>query len=167
MTVTSEQAGPTQAALQCADGVELIGEMKGSGYKIPPSLVRRADGQTIQLTPLLYATLREIDGVRDDRADAELHARLNQAPIEPREREVLAEGAGINWVTLLLQSQDPLERVDAERAIRTAVEFQVALSVPFEAHHCDSGLDNGELRDAARGPLNREDPSSGARNEPG
>src|SRR4051812_18800395 len=38
--------------------------MAGSGYRIPPSLVRRADGQTIQLTPLLYATLREIDGRR-------------------------------------------------------------------------------------------------------
>jgi putative peptide zinc metalloprotease protein len=38
--------------------------MTGSGYKVPPSLVRRADGQTIQLTPLLYATVREIDGRR-------------------------------------------------------------------------------------------------------
>ena len=38
--------------------------MAGSGYRVPPSLVRRADGQTIQLTPLLYATLREIDGRR-------------------------------------------------------------------------------------------------------
>jgi putative peptide zinc metalloprotease protein len=38
--------------------------MSGSGYKIPPSLVRRIDGQTIQLTPLLYAILREIDGRR-------------------------------------------------------------------------------------------------------
>src|SRR3954451_10061276 len=38
--------------------------MAGSGYRVPPSLVRRTDGQTIQLTPLLYATLREIDGRR-------------------------------------------------------------------------------------------------------
>ena len=44
--------------------VELIGEMAGSGYRVPPSLVRRIDGQTIQLTPLLYATLRAIDGQR-------------------------------------------------------------------------------------------------------
>src|SRR5690349_4328370 len=64
MTVTSEGSVPTQEVLQRADGVELIGEMAGSGYKIPPSLVRRADGQTIQLTPLLYATLRAIDGSR-------------------------------------------------------------------------------------------------------
>ena len=29
--------------------------MPGSGYREPPALVRRADGQTVQLTPLLYA----------------------------------------------------------------------------------------------------------------
>jgi putative peptide zinc metalloprotease protein len=62
--MTTIEAGPAQASLQRAAGVELIGEMAGSGYRIPPSLVRRADGQTIQLTPLLYATLREIDGRR-------------------------------------------------------------------------------------------------------
>ncbi|MEW5808557.1 MAG: hypothetical protein AB1925_03810 [Actinomycetota bacterium] len=62
--MTSEGSVPTREVLQRADGVELIGEMAGSGYKVPPSLVRRADGQTIQLTPLLYATLRAIDGSR-------------------------------------------------------------------------------------------------------
>lgn len=65
MTVTTERAHAAEAAvLYRADGVELMGEMAGSGYRIPPSLVRRADGQTIQLTPLLYATLHEIDGHR-------------------------------------------------------------------------------------------------------
>ena len=48
-----------------ADGVELIGEYEGSGYKEPPSLVRRADGQVIQLPPLLYAIARRADGHHD------------------------------------------------------------------------------------------------------
>ena len=47
-----------------ADGVELLGEMPGSGYRTPPALVRRGDGQTIQLTPLLYAVLAAVDGRR-------------------------------------------------------------------------------------------------------
>ena len=51
--------------LRRADGVQLIGEMAGSGYRSPPSLVRRADGQTIQLTPLLYLLLEAVDGDRD------------------------------------------------------------------------------------------------------
>jgi putative peptide zinc metalloprotease protein len=47
-----------------ADGVELIGEMVGSGYREAPSLARRADGQTIQLTGLLYLVLESVDGRR-------------------------------------------------------------------------------------------------------
>ena len=47
-----------------ADGVELIGEMVGSGYRQPPSLARRGDGQTFQLTKLLYLVLSAIDGRR-------------------------------------------------------------------------------------------------------
>ena len=46
------------------DGVQLIGEMVGSGYRTPPALVRRGDGQTLQLTPLLYAVLDAADGRR-------------------------------------------------------------------------------------------------------
>ncbi len=38
--------------------------MVGSGYRTPPSLVRRSDGQTLQLTPLLYRVLEAIDGRR-------------------------------------------------------------------------------------------------------
>ncbi|WP_076264040.1 hypothetical protein [Intrasporangium flavum] len=47
-----------------AEGVELIGEMAGSGYRVPPALARRADGQTFQLTPLLYLVLTTVDGRR-------------------------------------------------------------------------------------------------------
>jgi putative peptide zinc metalloprotease protein len=80
MTVTTERAAATRAALQRADGVELIGELVGSGYRVPPSLVRRADGQTIQLTPLLYATLREIDG---QRTPAEVAAAVSASTGRP------------------------------------------------------------------------------------
>ncbi len=48
-----------------ADGVQLLGELDGSGYQEPPCLARRVDGQTIQLTALLYRVLEAIDGRRD------------------------------------------------------------------------------------------------------
>jgi putative peptide zinc metalloprotease protein len=63
--------GPA-AAPRLADGVELLGEYKGSGYRQPPSLVRRADGQVIQMSPLLYRVTCRIDGCRDPAAIAEL-----------------------------------------------------------------------------------------------
>ncbi len=63
-TGASESAATARVVPRRAEDVELIGELAGSGYRVPPSLARRADGQTIQLTPLLYAILREIDGHR-------------------------------------------------------------------------------------------------------
>src|SRR3954466_4594708 len=65
----SRSRGGTPAAgrrpPRLADGVELIGEYEGSGYKEPPSLVRRGDGQVVQLTPLLYTVTEKADGRRD------------------------------------------------------------------------------------------------------
>src|SRR5690242_13614443 len=53
-----------------ADGLELLGDVSGSGYKDGAALVRRADGQMVQLGPLMYAVLEAIDGTRDAAAVA-------------------------------------------------------------------------------------------------
>ena len=63
--------GPGQVP-RLADGVELLGEYKDSGYAQPPSLVRRPDGQVIQMSPLLYQVACRIDGSRDPAAIADL-----------------------------------------------------------------------------------------------
>ena len=63
-TVTGTR--PSAQAPAHADGVQLIGEAKGSGYREAPFLVRRADGQTIQLTRLLYLVLEGVDGDRNE-----------------------------------------------------------------------------------------------------
>jgi putative peptide zinc metalloprotease protein len=55
-----------------AAGIELIGEMKDSGFDKPPALVRRADGQMIQLSELLYLVACQIDGTRAPGAIAAL-----------------------------------------------------------------------------------------------
>jgi putative peptide zinc metalloprotease protein len=65
---------PTRAA-----GVELVGEMRGTGYRTPPKLVRRADGQALHLTPLLYEVLMAIDGRRTyDGVAAAVSSRLGR-----------------------------------------------------------------------------------------
>lgn len=63
--------GPAPDVPVRADGLELLGEMTGSGYRVPPSLVRRADGQTVQLTRLLHLVLAAVDGHRDHAEIAE------------------------------------------------------------------------------------------------
>jgi putative peptide zinc metalloprotease protein len=55
-----------------AEGVELLGEFRNSGDNQPPSLMRRADGQVIQVSRLLYLVASRIDGSRDALAIAEL-----------------------------------------------------------------------------------------------
>ena len=47
-----------------AEGVELLGEIPGSGYRRPPALARRQDGQVLSLTPLLHQVLQAVDGRR-------------------------------------------------------------------------------------------------------
>jgi putative peptide zinc metalloprotease protein len=44
--------------------VELCGDVHGSGYSGGAALVRRADGQMVQLGPLMYALLECVDGRR-------------------------------------------------------------------------------------------------------
>src|SRR3954462_5144265 len=69
MSVTVDRpASPTPGeappALARAEGLELLGEVSGSGYKDGAALVRRADGQMVQLGPLMYGLLEETDAER-------------------------------------------------------------------------------------------------------
>jgi putative peptide zinc metalloprotease protein len=58
---------PTRAVdrPKLAEGLDLIGEFEDSGFKEPQYIARRADGQVIQLTQLLYQVAAEADGQRD------------------------------------------------------------------------------------------------------
>jgi len=47
-----------------AAGIELLGELKDSGFAQPQSLIRRADGQVIQLSRLLYLVASLMGGAR-------------------------------------------------------------------------------------------------------
>src|SRR5581483_2448809 len=66
---------PATGALDRAQGVELLGDVHGSGYKEGACLVRRADGQMVQLGPLMYALL---DASNGERNAAELSAALSE-----------------------------------------------------------------------------------------
>lgn len=71
---TGEEAIPERAA-----GVELIGEMPGTGYRRAPAIARRGDGQLVKLTPLLHLLFGAIDGRRSYRdLAAELSRRSDR-----------------------------------------------------------------------------------------
>ena len=76
LAAPAADAGAAGAALRLADpprladGTELMGEFRDSGDSAPPSLVRRPDGQVIQMSRLLYLTAAALDGARDEDAIA-------------------------------------------------------------------------------------------------
>src|SRR4051794_23496854 len=73
--VTPSPASPDRKhaeLLRRADGIELIGEFEGSGFSKARLLARRADGQVVQLTKLLYAVAEAADGHRDAQAVSEV-----------------------------------------------------------------------------------------------
>ena len=97
-----------------ADDVQLLGSMVGSGYRTPPSLVRRGDGQTLQLTPLLYEVLDAADGRR---TCAEIAAVVGQAVQRAVPEDAVATVVDqhlrpLGLVKLADGSEPPLKRSD-------------------------------------------------------
>ena len=62
---TSTAVTDPPLAFARAEGVDLLGEVNGSGYRNGAALVRRPDGQMVQLQPMMYGLLEEVDGSRD------------------------------------------------------------------------------------------------------
>jgi putative peptide zinc metalloprotease protein len=72
---------PNTSTLRLADGVELVGEYKGSGLKEPLYLAKRADGQVVQLSALLFTLLHQVDGCTDIERLAERTSQATQLPV--------------------------------------------------------------------------------------
>ena len=74
-----------------ASGIELLGEMSHSGFREPPRLVRRGDGQVLQLTPLLYDVLSAVDGRRGAPDLAEEVSARAEKRLSPEDIQFLVE----------------------------------------------------------------------------
>lgn len=77
-----------------AEGIELLGVVEGSGYKAGAALVRRADGQMVQVGTLLYDLLECIDGERSLDELAAALAEKTGRRVEQRHVIALAEKLG-------------------------------------------------------------------------
>ena len=136
------------------DGLQLIGEMQGSGYRVPPALVRRADGQTMQLTPLLYAVLEAADGSRPVEQIAEEVSRRTGRALSADNVQTLVDDQ-LRPLGLLLRadgSAPELRRGDPLLALRA----KVAVTDP----HTTRGSPTPSGCCSAPGPGSRSWPSS-------
>ncbi|MFL5681015.1 MAG: hypothetical protein ACJ77B_10485 [Chloroflexota bacterium] len=110
------------------DGLELIGEMAGSGYRNPPSLVRRSDGQTLQLTPLLYAVLEAVDGRRGYAEIAEHVSERTGRSVSASDVETLVERQ-LRPQALLLGADGSVPRLKRSNPL-LGLRFKLALTDP-------------------------------------
>jgi putative peptide zinc metalloprotease protein len=78
-------------APRLARGVELCGEYEGSGFKKAPYIARRSDGQTIQLSKLLYAVAEACDGRRTYDEIAAAASESFGRRLSPRNAKTLVE----------------------------------------------------------------------------
>jgi putative peptide zinc metalloprotease protein len=119
---------PAATVVSRARGIELLGPLEGSGYRDPPHLVRRGDGQTVQLTPLLYLLLDAIDGRRDLSQLAAVLSERAGKRATPDQVRMLVEHklrpAG------LLREEDGTEPAVHKRRPLLALSFRYAVSDP-------------------------------------
>jgi len=108
------------AAPARADGVRLLGAQQGSGYRVPPSLAQRADGQVVSLTPLLYAVLAAVDGARtEEEIAAAVSAETGRGVAAADVRTLLGSRLRpLGLVTLADGSQPPVRKANPLLALR-------------------------------------------------
>lgn len=101
------------------DGTELIGQAEGSGLREPPYLVRRCDGQVVQLSQLLYVLASHMDG-RDLEAIAESASNHLQLRVSPQQIAHVAEHklAPLGLVAYPDGSTAKFERLNAMLGLR-------------------------------------------------
>jgi putative peptide zinc metalloprotease protein len=109
-----------RVVLHRAEGLELLGEVPGSGYRKPPALARRGDGQVITLTPLLQQTMTAIDGRRNL---AEVAAAVSEASgrlVRPEDDQQLVDATlrPLGLLRLADGSEPELRRANPLLALR-------------------------------------------------
>jgi putative peptide zinc metalloprotease protein len=105
--------GHARVALERARGIELLGDLDGAGYEGGAFLVRRADGQMVQLGPLLYALLDCVDGRRStaelaECVSGELGRRLDEEQVVALAEKLAAQGLLAGTEANAPERRDPL-----------------------------------------------------------
>ena len=125
MTTTAEpraelEGAAQRGALGRARGIELLGDFDNSGYEDGAALVRRADGQMVQLGPLMYALLDCVDGQRDVAALADCLSERVGRRLEEEQVVRLAEKLAAQGLLAGTEENAP-ERPNPLLALRAKV----------------------------------------------
>jgi putative peptide zinc metalloprotease protein len=124
-TTETAPADPRPAPpLRLADGIELVGEYKDSGFKTAPWIVRRADGQVVQLPRMLYLIAERADGRRTAEQIGEEVSQATRRGVDADAVAMLADNLrGLGVLAAPDGSSPPVAKADPLLALkfRTAV----------------------------------------------
>src|SRR4051812_40687181 len=106
--------------LHRAEGLELLGEVPGSGYRQAPALARPGDGQVIPLPPLLHQTVAAIDGRRDVAGIAAAVSEASGRLVRPEDVQQLVDATlrPLGLLRLADGSEPELRRANPLLALR-------------------------------------------------
>src|SRR3954471_18232383 len=137
-TLVRPAGAPARDVAVLARGTERLGVQPGSGYVVPPALVRRADGQVLALTPLLYAVLTAVDGERDVREIAEMVTAATGRGVLDEDVCTLLDGRlrPLGLVLMTDGSQSALRKANPLLALRPRIvvsrpELTRRITAPF------------------------------------
>ena len=117
--MTTEAPPRPPARWRRAAGLDELGQAQGSGLRQPSYLVRRADGQVVQLSELLHVVVREVSADRDA-------VRVAEAVSAAYGKTLTAEG-----LTLLAKKLEPLGLIEDVSAPRSQVRARPPRSNPL------------------------------------
>ena len=87
----TRSAQPAGGTPKLAPGIELIGEYEDSGFKEAPYIARRADGQVVQMSHLLYTIAQAIDGSKSYEQIAEQASQAYGKRIDAGQAQSIVE----------------------------------------------------------------------------
>ena len=124
MAVSTAPEVRSAGAPRLAPGIELIGEYQDSGFKEAPWLVRRSDGQTVQLSRLLYAVAERADGGSDyETMASDVSREVGRGVSAENVRELMGKLETLGVVEVPGHPVPELKRNDP----MTALKFRAAL----------------------------------------
>ncbi len=111
---------PADQRPRLAEGVELIGEYEGSGYREAHYLARRPDGQLIQLSHLLYLLADAADGRRSFEEIADVVTRASHRGVSADDVEYLVDKklGGLGILAAPYAPDDAVLKIDPLLALK-------------------------------------------------
>jgi putative peptide zinc metalloprotease protein len=136
---SSDRRSEGTVAPSLAEGVTLLGEYEGSGYKEPHYLARKGNGGVVQLSELLFLVAEASDGRRTlDQIAAQVSERYGKTVSSDNVRTLLGKLRPIGVVTAADGSSPEVTELDPLLALRwrTSLVGERAvrrLTLPFRA----------------------------------